>query len=229
MAKIIKNTVNSVFLVDDTGVSISALSNYTIPPQDYWIWAASSNVVSLVGNGTFIVNDGSNDLSISDGIDIIKGLFPAKVKVEPSPNQILIVRDDDTIAVLERIAAVSGGGGVSIFKKNEVAVSTRNEFDVANTTYTVTTGKDFYITSFTASYDAQASLYVRVKKQTGGIGTWETQFRLNMMSGGQGNSTLTYPFGNGLKIGTAGDIIKITVESSIAKGTIFASFGGVEI
>jgi hypothetical protein len=228
MAKIIKNTINSIVLVEDTGVSLAPLSNYTIPPQDYWLWAASSNVVTFVGDGTLIVNDGSEDLSISDGIDIIKGLFPTKVKVEPSPNQIIVVRDDDSIAAIERVATVLGAGD-SVFKKNEAAVATRNEFDLANTTHTIAVGKDFYITSFTASYDAQASLYVRVKKQTGGTGPWETQFRLNMMSGGQGNSTLSYPLGNGLKIGTAGDVFKITVESSIAKGTIFASFGGVEI
>lgn len=119
-------------------------------------------------------------------------------------------------------------GFANIFRFNEASVTTRNEFDLANTTYTVPANKVFYITAFTASYDAQAALFVRLKKQTGGAGAWVTQFRLNMMSGGQGNSTISLDLSSGILIGSGGDVFKITIESSIAKGTIFAQFAGIE-
>jgi len=50
--------------------------SYTIPPQDYLLWAASSNVITFIGTGDLVVNDGSFDLNISDGTDLIKGIFP---------------------------------------------------------------------------------------------------------------------------------------------------------
>ena len=39
------------------------------------MWAASSDVVTEVGASNLVVNDGSFDLNISDGIDLIKGIF----------------------------------------------------------------------------------------------------------------------------------------------------------
>lgn len=84
MSKIIKNTTGGAVSVGDTGVTIPAMSNYTIPPQDYLLWAASSNVVTYIGSGTFVINDGSFDLSISDGTDLIKGLFPTTISITPN-------------------------------------------------------------------------------------------------------------------------------------------------
>lgn len=230
MAKILKNTTENNIFITDTGVSITANGQYTIPPTDYLLWSSSSNAVTHVGNGTLVINDGSYDLSISDGMDFIKGIFPAKVKIENAPGSIVVVQDDDALVALNNIAAGLGvSGSSSVFKKNEASVTVRTEFDLSNTTYTVPSGKKFFLTSFSASYDAQAALYVRLKKQTGGSGAWETMFRLNMMSGGQGNSTLSYDLGSGINIGDTGDVFKITIESSIAKGSIFASFGGSQV
>lgn len=84
MSKILKNDSGSTVTVNDTGVSIPNASQYTIQPQDYLLWAASSDVVTQVGNGNLVVNDGSFDLSISDGIDLIKGLFPSEVTINNS-------------------------------------------------------------------------------------------------------------------------------------------------
>jgi hypothetical protein len=81
MSKILKNTTVSAIFVSDVGVSIAGLGQYTIPEQDYLLWAASSNTVTYVGAAELVVNDGSFDLNISDGIDLIKGLFPSKVAV----------------------------------------------------------------------------------------------------------------------------------------------------
>lgn len=88
MSKILKNTTGSPVTVTDTGITIAASSQYTIPPQDYLLWAASSNVITYIGSGTLIVNDGSFDLSISDGIDLIKGIFPTELTVTGISNTV---------------------------------------------------------------------------------------------------------------------------------------------
>jgi hypothetical protein len=75
MVKILKNTTGSAVSVGDVGITIPANGQYTIPAQEHPLFSASSNVVSLVGAGTLLVNDGTNNLSISDGIDLIKGVF----------------------------------------------------------------------------------------------------------------------------------------------------------
>lgn len=76
MSKIVRNVTASPITVNDVGVTIPGTTDYTIPPQDYLLWAASSNAVTYVGASTLVINDGSVDLSISDGIFLLKGLFP---------------------------------------------------------------------------------------------------------------------------------------------------------
>lgn len=78
MSKILRNDdpINSVELLD-TGVSIGASSSYTIPPQDYPTFAASSDVIRALSNNLLTLNDGGNDVTnLSNAIDIIKGWFP---------------------------------------------------------------------------------------------------------------------------------------------------------
>ena len=80
MSKILKNTTGSPVLIVDTGITIPASpATYTIDPNDYLLWASSSNIVTEIGSGVIIVNDGSVDLSISSGTDLIKGIFPTSV------------------------------------------------------------------------------------------------------------------------------------------------------
>jgi hypothetical protein len=76
MAKILKNQTASPILVADTGVSVPASpATYTIVPADYPLWASSSDIVTYIGNGSIVVNDGSFDLTKADGISLIQGNF----------------------------------------------------------------------------------------------------------------------------------------------------------
>ena len=78
MSKILRNDdpINSVELLD-TGVSIGANSSYTIPPQDYPTFAASSDVIRALSDNLLTLNDGGTDITnLSNAIDIIKGWFP---------------------------------------------------------------------------------------------------------------------------------------------------------
>jgi len=81
MSKILINNTASPIIIADVGKTIP-LGSYTIPPQEYPDWAGSSETVTQIGNAAITVNDGSSNLSISDGIDLIKGIFPSHPLVQ---------------------------------------------------------------------------------------------------------------------------------------------------
>lgn len=235
MSKIVKNITGSPINISDTGVSIPATDQYLIPPQDYLIWAASDNIVTFVGSGDIVANDGSSDLSINDGIKLIQGLSPKDGRIVGNTDQTLIgnitdrlkVTDQDVLDVLTGIS-IGATPIPTVFKYGELAVPSRNEFDLTGTTHTVSTGKKLAIIAVIASYDAQAQLYVRLKKQTAGAGAFETVSRLTLMQGGQGDSTASINYGIGVYIGEATDVFKMTAESSVSKGTVWAGYSGLE-
>lgn len=79
MSKILKNNSGANITLSDLGsLTINDGTQYVIDPIDYLRFARSSDVVSEIGlgSGGLVVNDGSSDLSISDGTDLIKGIFP---------------------------------------------------------------------------------------------------------------------------------------------------------
>lgn len=98
MAKILKNQTVSDISIGDTGVTITASGEYTIPATDYPLWAASDNIVTEVGAGNIVVNDGSVDLGISDGTDLIKGIFQ-KHRIIGNTDDTLIGNDGDALKV----------------------------------------------------------------------------------------------------------------------------------
>jgi len=76
MSKILVNNNSFDVEIADTGVTVAATSAYTIPPQDYATFAASSDVIKLLSTdpATLILNDGGVDvLVVSTAVDIIKG------------------------------------------------------------------------------------------------------------------------------------------------------------
>lgn len=82
MSKILKNNTGSAIVISDVGgVNIPASpGSYTIPPQDYLLWAQSSDIITYLNDASptpsITVNDGSFDLNPSDGLDLIKGIHP---------------------------------------------------------------------------------------------------------------------------------------------------------
>jgi len=82
MSKILKNTTASPVDITDVGVTIPASGQITVEAVDDLLFKGSSDVVTLIGNGTVVVNDGTSDLSITDGIDLIKGIFPSEIGIE---------------------------------------------------------------------------------------------------------------------------------------------------
>jgi len=87
MSKILRNDDPAVSVdLADTGVSVAASSSYTIPPQDYPTFAASSDVIRAISNSTLVLNDGGNDITnLSSAIDIIKGWPVQAIAEEDTP------------------------------------------------------------------------------------------------------------------------------------------------
>jgi hypothetical protein len=75
MSKILVNVSGADVILDDVGVTIAGSSQYTIPPQDYPQFAASSDVIRFLADPLILVlNDGGNDITdLSKAVDIIKG------------------------------------------------------------------------------------------------------------------------------------------------------------
>lgn len=75
MAKIVKNNTASPLEIADTGVTIAANGQHTITSGESYLWTASNDLVTALGAGNATINDGTYDLSNSDGLDLIKGIF----------------------------------------------------------------------------------------------------------------------------------------------------------
>lgn len=124
MIKVLYNQTASPIFITDVGVSIPASpASYLIQVADYPLWASSSDIVTFIGSGDIIVNDGSFDLSKADGIALLQGNFKQldfinnlknadrlKVEVLNIGGAIIQVSSDDqTTGYLEqKIVAESG-------------------------------------------------------------------------------------------------------------------------
>lgn len=82
MSKILKNTTASEILISDIGLTITASGQLSIAAQDFDLLSASDDIVTLIGNGSVIINNGSEDLTKSDAIRLVQGGFTNKIKLE---------------------------------------------------------------------------------------------------------------------------------------------------
>ena len=75
MSKILKNQTVSDVPISDMGITVTASGEYILDHSEYLMWQGSSDVIVKIADGTLVVNDGSDDLSLSNGIDLIKGSY----------------------------------------------------------------------------------------------------------------------------------------------------------
>jgi hypothetical protein len=116
----------------------------------------------------------------------------------------------------------------NIYRRNSALVSVKTEVDLADTSYTVGTGKTFALTVFSANYNDQTPVTVRLLKQTGGAGAWGEEARLTLKQHPQDLGHANFPVDGGVVIGTATDVFKLVYESKLVRGRIWAAFAGVE-
>lgn len=142
MSKILKVVGGSPIFIADTGVTLPASpATFTIDPMDYWLWAASSNIVTQVGSGAVIVNDGSFDLSISNGIDLIKGIFPTTVITSQTAGTDASASTNQG-SITDGMAAIANNTWVLIYQGNFTSgyfhIAGWNYFSDKNTVFQMT-------------------------------------------------------------------------------------------
>lgn len=138
MSKILKNNSGSNVTILDTGVTIANNSQYTINPQDYLLWASSSDVITHIGNGNLVVNDGSFDLTISDGVSLIKGSYPTSVQIQPNLANRSAFNDSLSESV-QPITQISGNYGTAD-ARIEIFEATGGTADVVDNMFRCQTG-----------------------------------------------------------------------------------------
>lgn len=121
MAKILKNQTVSAIVITDTGVTVPVSPDYTIPPQDYALWAASTDIVTPVNAGDIIINDGVNDLSAARALDYIShpdDCFGIRFQDNAQRSNGLISRNAQE--AIEEVKGFAAGVAISIivFGKN---------------------------------------------------------------------------------------------------------------
>ena len=232
MSKILKNTTASPISITDTGVTILASPNqYTIPPQDYLIWAASDNVITRIGSGNLIVNDGSVNLGISDGIDLIKGIYQ-KTRLIGNTDDTQIGNVGDRLKVDANVSnttpiPITGTVALKfsdIQRNAEFNIALKVETDIAGVTYTVGAGKTFYITQFACASDSPSPVSMRIRVYAGV--TLINTIKINLMSNGAWGG---HSWPNGVAFATAGQIVKATFDPQSAKGAGWSMFAGFEV
>jgi hypothetical protein len=81
MSIILKNTTGSAIFLSSIGLSIPASSSVTIAVTDYLLLASVdgiTEITSYINSGDIVVNDGTNDLTSSVGLNYLK--YPNKAK-----------------------------------------------------------------------------------------------------------------------------------------------------
>jgi len=224
--RIINNTASPV-TISDVGILVAASGTYTIPATEYGLWAESSNVITLVGAGTLSVSDGTTTLSISDGISLIKGDWPRKIVGGTDGTYIGNVSDRLKVDALVTVVTDATTSS-AILRQADMNIAVKTEADITGLTYTVPSGKKFKLVAFNGSYSVNFPIFVRLKKQTGGTGSFVQIYRMAL--GQHPQDSLNFQISNpvGANIGVAGDVFKVTYEAALIRGNIWASFSGVE-
>lgn len=83
--RILKNNTASPVNISDTGGTVPASGQLVINPVDYGVYEGSSDVVTLIGDSTLTVNDGTFDLSINEGTRLIQGGFSRPISDGSDP------------------------------------------------------------------------------------------------------------------------------------------------
>ena len=111
--KVLKNTTLSDIFITDTGVNLLASSSLTLNPTEYTLWASSSDIITHIGSGAVVVNDGTEDLSKALGISLLQSNF----------------RDTDFVDELK----TSGRLRVSVYHENGGGSSTDEKVKISAT------------------------------------------------------------------------------------------------
>lgn len=86
---ILKNTTGSDITV--TGRIIPSAGSLSVDSGNQGPLSSDDTLLALIASGDVVVNDGTSDLGVSDGIDLLKGFFPKSVNIAD--------KDSDTLGI----------------------------------------------------------------------------------------------------------------------------------
>jgi hypothetical protein len=111
MATILKNTTGSPIIVKSIGQVIAASGQLIVPPDDYDNLSQDATLISKIASGDVVVNDGSQDLSIAYG----KQLVLIGVTVD-SPGGVTVSFDNNNRVTLDSNGSFSSGKSQLVFQ-----------------------------------------------------------------------------------------------------------------
>jgi hypothetical protein len=119
------------------------------------------------------------------------------------------------------VVNVSSGSVASIVFSTDTALGSRVETVVFGSSYTVTTGKTFYLVAMSASTDSPSPMSVRLKVN----GAIKKKITLGSSAGGT-TAQLTYP--SPAKLAESGQQITMTYDASLSRGQLWVEYVGME-
>jgi hypothetical protein len=132
MSKILINQTAASLSID-VGDTLVASGQLTINPQDYDEYAASDDIVELIGNGSIVINDGSKDLTKADGIRLIQGGFSNKIQLDEDLLDSQRIKVDVTGTLTDGTVKVSSNDSTTGFLQNKIiSADTKINVDVIN-------------------------------------------------------------------------------------------------
>lgn len=194
MSKSLRNTTGSVITLADTGVTIGALSTYTIQPQDYPLWAASVHVDSYITDGSLVVNDGYDDLKPQVGLyHIHEESLNRSSSFLATPLVTITSASTLTLTAASRLFHVFTGStaGQILTLPSATTLMVAHKYEVWNTSSQTVTIKDGNGTTiFSLSAYQKTWLVLQVNTTTAGTWLIEANFL-----GGTGGGNGVIPFG----------------------------------
>lgn len=164
--RILKNNTGSPVSISDTGGTVPASGQLVINPVDYGVYEGSSDVVTLIGDSTLTVNDGTFDLSINEGTRLIQGGFSRPISDGADPTIKAKVTDSTGTTEFDKRltteSIIGGLDGLSAFRR----VQTKVRGDGLNALVTDAT----VVVETTFGSDQQPDSFFKIV-DTGGAGT----------------------------------------------------------
>lgn len=165
-SRVLKNNTASPVTIPDVGQTVPASGQLVINPIDYGKYEGSSDVISLIGDLTLTVSDGTFDLSVNEGTRLIQGGFSRPISDGSDPTIKAAVTDATGTAQYDKRLAseniIAGLDALAAFRR----VNTKVRSDGLNALATDAT----VVVESTFGFDQQPDSFFRVVR-TGGAGT----------------------------------------------------------
>lgn len=195
MSKIAKNTTGSEIFITEIGLSIPASSSHTIHPNEYPLWASSSEVQTHITSGAIVINDGYDDLDkVLSARHLQEESVPRSTAFISAATVVATANSTTTLTVASRLLWIfTGSTAGQILKFGDARTYTvGHRYEIWNTSTQQMLIQDNTGTNIFAASAFQKTWAV-LQANTTQAGTW--LFEANFMGGtGTGNGPIVFGF-----------------------------------